>query len=326
MNLSSILTFAILVLGVGLLFTIFSIVCWWKIYKKMGEPGWASIIPIYNSFVLFRRVWDVKAFFAFLGTIALSIAGSMLLSAANAMNIEPLKLIGIVVSFISALAMIIIFAIAYFKMCDKFNKGVGFFILFLLLPIVGLPILAFSKDKYTHTDFIGGGECFDKEDDGDETMQAIDNIISFPDTIKETRFEPEYHSEASYESIAYEEQEDDLEHTQELPRYAEEQPVYEDFNEFESEIIDYNEDDNFRYKNDEEITIETSDIKVDDDGYKNIPSEETFMDDIKESDISLEMDGGSEKESKPFKMNPIKGRDPSDIKIIDQDIILIYKE
>ena len=28
------------------------VVTWWKIFTKAGKPGWASIIPIYDIFVI----------------------------------------------------------------------------------------------------------------------------------------------------------------------------------------------------------------------------------------------------------------------------------
>src|SRR5690348_14170664 len=34
-----------------LAFTILMIAAWWKIFTKAGQPGWASIIPIYNLYV-----------------------------------------------------------------------------------------------------------------------------------------------------------------------------------------------------------------------------------------------------------------------------------
>lgn len=37
-----------------LLITIAQIVAMWKVYSKAGEAGWKSLIPIYNTVVLFR--------------------------------------------------------------------------------------------------------------------------------------------------------------------------------------------------------------------------------------------------------------------------------
>lgn len=36
----------------GSLASILIIVSLWKIFKKAGKPGWASIVPIYNMIVL----------------------------------------------------------------------------------------------------------------------------------------------------------------------------------------------------------------------------------------------------------------------------------
>lgn len=30
------------------------IVAWWRIFQKAGQPGWASLIPIYNLYILFK--------------------------------------------------------------------------------------------------------------------------------------------------------------------------------------------------------------------------------------------------------------------------------
>ena len=46
-------------LGIGyyifsIALAIFEIVCVWKVYEKASKPGWASIIPIYSTWVLFE--------------------------------------------------------------------------------------------------------------------------------------------------------------------------------------------------------------------------------------------------------------------------------
>jgi len=37
-----------------LLFTIVNIVAFWRIFEKAGQPGWKSIIPVYNLVTLFQ--------------------------------------------------------------------------------------------------------------------------------------------------------------------------------------------------------------------------------------------------------------------------------
>ena len=34
--------------------TVFMIASVWKVFAKAGEPGWASIIPIYNTYVVLK--------------------------------------------------------------------------------------------------------------------------------------------------------------------------------------------------------------------------------------------------------------------------------
>lgn len=36
------------------LYTIFLVVCQWKMFSKAGVPGWAAIVPIYSTYKLFE--------------------------------------------------------------------------------------------------------------------------------------------------------------------------------------------------------------------------------------------------------------------------------
>ena len=41
----------------SLAITVATIVATWRIYDKAGEHGWASLIPIYAQYVLYRITW-----------------------------------------------------------------------------------------------------------------------------------------------------------------------------------------------------------------------------------------------------------------------------
>jgi hypothetical protein len=41
----------------GLAVAVLAIIGMWKVFEKAGEPGWAAIIPFYNSYVLFKITW-----------------------------------------------------------------------------------------------------------------------------------------------------------------------------------------------------------------------------------------------------------------------------
>ena len=78
-------TFAATIVGalmiflfIALVISIIQIIAMWKLYKKAGEKGWKSIIPIYNLVILFKisglSPWLIFVYFAavipFIGWIA----------------------------------------------------------------------------------------------------------------------------------------------------------------------------------------------------------------------------------------------------------------
>jgi len=95
---------------------ILQIAALWKVFGKAGRPGWASIIPFYNIYVL------------------LQIGG------------KPgwwLVLIFIPV------VQIVICILANVGVANNFGKGTGFAIGLTFLPIIFFPILAFSDAQYS---------------------------------------------------------------------------------------------------------------------------------------------------------------------------------
>ena len=51
---------------VYLAIAVLGIIAMWKLFEKAGEPGWASIIPFYNVYVLFKITWGNGWKFLFL--------------------------------------------------------------------------------------------------------------------------------------------------------------------------------------------------------------------------------------------------------------------
>ncbi|RHJ93035.1 DUF5684 domain-containing protein [Parabacteroides bouchesdurhonensis] len=99
---------------IQLLLSLLVIVSLWKIFEKFGEAGWASIIPIYNLYVLIRIVgW------------------------------EPIKIL----FFLIPLYNIYLAYVLYRDLAAKYGKdSVGFVLGILFLPFIFLPILAFKSE------------------------------------------------------------------------------------------------------------------------------------------------------------------------------------
>jgi len=100
---------------VGLLVAVVLIVALWKIFTKAGQPGWASLIPIYNIYIWCKIVgrpgwWVILMLIPFV-----------------------LFIIAIILGI--ALAM-------------SFGNGVGFVVGLAFLGIIFFPILGFGSAQY----------------------------------------------------------------------------------------------------------------------------------------------------------------------------------
>ncbi len=89
------------------------IVSLWKIFKKAGKPGWASIVPIYNIYIM-CEIAEKEWWYVLLSCVP----------------------------FVNIYAMIVL----YNGVAKKFGKGGGFVVGMILLPVVFFPMLAFGKD------------------------------------------------------------------------------------------------------------------------------------------------------------------------------------
>lgn len=102
----------IIMLGVIVLL----VISMWKVFTKAGKPGWASIIPIYNLFVLVEIAG--KPWWWFL--------------------LMFIPLVNIVIAFMMAMAI-----------STNFGKGTGFAVGLFFLGAIFYPILAFGSATYT---------------------------------------------------------------------------------------------------------------------------------------------------------------------------------
>src|SRR5215467_11145227 len=99
----------------SLAFAILMIAALWKIFSKAGQPGWAAIVPIVNTY------------------FTIKVAG------------RPWWwLILMLVPFVNFIVWIIL----CIDLAKSFGKGAGFGIGLLLLPIVFFPILGFGSAQY----------------------------------------------------------------------------------------------------------------------------------------------------------------------------------
>ena len=109
--------------GTGVLFSmiflaamVFLIASFWKVFTKAGQPGWASIIPIYNA-IVWLRIAGRPGWWIILLLIP-------------------------IVGFVIAIVVSIDFA-------KKFGKGAGFAMGLVFLGFIFYPILAWGSAQYS---------------------------------------------------------------------------------------------------------------------------------------------------------------------------------
>jgi len=95
---------------------VFYIICMWKIFVKAGKPGWAILVPFYNTLVeleILGRPWWFLLLIIFIP----------------------------IADFVIGIIMI-------FDMARVFGKSTGFGFGLLFLSFIFIPIIAFSDAKY----------------------------------------------------------------------------------------------------------------------------------------------------------------------------------
>ena len=100
------------------------------IFKKAGEKPWKGLIPLYNSWI--ETKISGLAWYWFLIFAGLSI----LLGSRGYIN------------YVVYMGLLLTSFNYNYNMAKKFGKSNGFAFLCTILPVIGLPILAFGSAKY----------------------------------------------------------------------------------------------------------------------------------------------------------------------------------
>ena len=100
---------------IGLAFGVVAIIATWRVFTKAGQPGWAAIVPFYNTYVLLKVVgrpgWWLVLYF--------------------------IPLVNLVILIIVAI-----------DLAKAFGKGGGFAAVLILFSFIGLCILGFGDSRY----------------------------------------------------------------------------------------------------------------------------------------------------------------------------------
>lgn len=143
---------------ISLIFFVLMVIGNWKIFKKAGEPGWKSIIPIYNVYIMFKIV-NMKSWFWWL--LCLSIIGSIIAVVNNSasfyymsgaefqtVDIATIPTVVLVTMIIESIITIWASIVYSYRTSKVFGHGIGYTIGLIFLPSIFWLILAFGSSKY----------------------------------------------------------------------------------------------------------------------------------------------------------------------------------
>ena len=129
----------------GALYLLMAFVLWvievvgkWQVYRKLGIPSWKCLIPYYNNYVEFKRVWEVNYFIIWL-------VASICLIFLPALTDDIGLFMRLLVLAVTLLQYAVYFVFCM-KMAEVFQKGIGWAAGLFFLPFVFYPILGFSRD------------------------------------------------------------------------------------------------------------------------------------------------------------------------------------
>ena len=124
-------------LVIVLLWYVLQVIAYWKTFTKAGQPGWKSIIPIYNQYTQFRISWKIP--YMYWVWLACMVAG-VILGSINGWIAY--------VGGAASLAATIIGVIATVKLSKAYGHGVGFAIGLIFLGPIFMMILGFGSSQY----------------------------------------------------------------------------------------------------------------------------------------------------------------------------------
>ena len=142
------------------------VVAEWKLFKKFGEKPWKSLIPYYNTYIMYKHSWSKKACWIYL--VASTLFDIAQIASQQWAQNDPASmwktlfiLIGLPFGILAAVCSILY----TFRLAEAFGKGKVFSAGLLLLYPVFISILGLGKVQYL-------GNC-----SADQTTDTTENSI-----------------------------------------------------------------------------------------------------------------------------------------------------
>lgn len=125
--------------GVCLVIYVLQVIGYWKIFKKFGEPGWKSIIPLYNYYIEVKYAWGSKWFWIIIGVACL---GGVISGFGDEGSV--VEFLGNGVGAVASIMTLV----ETFKLSKSFGHSWGWFMGLVFLKAIFTIMLGFGKSEY----------------------------------------------------------------------------------------------------------------------------------------------------------------------------------
>ncbi len=131
--------YAAVVIVAGIVWYVLQVIAYWRIFTKAGQPGWKSIIPIYNVYTQYKISWSGGMFWVFL---ILSVAANVVAGMAG--EGSTLAIVGTVLMICAVLVSLV----SVYKLARSFHHGLPFTLGLLFLSPIFMLILGLGSSRY----------------------------------------------------------------------------------------------------------------------------------------------------------------------------------
>lgn len=124
-----------IIVTAGVAVLILVILSYWNIFTMAGKPGWAALIPIYNTYIMSHITFgNISYFIAYIAALVFCLTKEFF----------EIGSLGYVADIVS----LSLYFLYNLKLSKAFGKSIGFAIGLILLPFIFFPILGFGKAEY----------------------------------------------------------------------------------------------------------------------------------------------------------------------------------
>ena len=121
----------------------------WSLFKKFGEKPWKSLVPYYNTYIMYKRTWSKRSFWIyFLTSTLFTISQNTSNSLAHHFPNSSWKTLIILIALPFGIIAAVCSVLYTLRLSEAFGKGKLFCVGLLVIYPIFISILGFDRSQY----------------------------------------------------------------------------------------------------------------------------------------------------------------------------------